>query len=225
MGLKTPRTIALSSALAYVAPFVVFIALRWLPFPPEWLALVRLLAVAATLGVFSRRVLRWRPSFPIGSILLGVAVMVIWIAPDSLWHGYRDMWLFHNGLTGIAESSLPVRLKSNPWFIVMRVIESAILVPIVEELFWRGWVMRWFIRPDFESVPLGRYTALSFWAVALLFASEHGPYWDVGLIAGVAYNWWMVRTRNLADCILTHAVTNALLAGYVLLFDQWQYWL
>jgi CAAX prenyl protease-like protein len=85
--------------------------------------------------------------------------------------------------------------------------------------------MRYLIRADFESVPLGRYTPLSFWVVALLFASEHGPYWEVGLVAGVAYNWWLVRTRNLADCMLAHAVTNALLAGYVLVFGQWQYWL
>src|ERR1022692_4247599 len=137
----------------------------------------------------------------------------------------RDFWLFHNGITGIARSSLPVHLKSNPFFITVRVLESAILVPVLEELFWRGWLMRWVIRPDFESVPLGQYTALSFWAVALLFATEHGPYWEVGLIAGVSYNWWLVRTRNLADCMLAHAVTNALLAGYVLVFDQWQYWL
>src|ERR1039458_6009699 len=113
---------------------------------------------------------------------------------------------------------LPVHLKSNPFFITVRVLESAILVPVLEELFWRGWLMRWVIRPDFESVPLGQYTALSFWAVALLFATEHGPYWEVGLIAGVSYNWWLVRTRNLADCMLAHAVTNALLAGYVLVF-------
>jgi CAAX prenyl protease-like protein len=85
--------------------------------------------------------------------------------------------------------------------------------------------MRYAIRADFESVPVGQYAAVSFWAVALLFAAEHGPYWEVGLIAGVAYNWWLVRTRNLADCMLAHAITNALLAGYVLLFDQWQYWL
>ena len=151
--------------------------------------------------------------------------MALWIAPDMLRPGYRDSWLFHNGVTGIARSSLPVNLKSNAFFIAVRVLESAVLVPVVEELFWRGWVMRWAIRSDFESVPVGRYTAVSFWAVAVLFASEHGPYWDVGLIAGVAYNWWCVRTRNLADCVLAHAVTNALLAGYVLLSGQWQYWL
>ena len=226
MGLKP------SPAVAYIAPFAVFIALRWLPFPPEWLAPVRFVAVAATLAVFSRRVIPWRPAIGhdrlkpvLPSVVLGAAVLAIWIGPDLLWHGYRDFWLFHNGITGIARSSLPVHLKSNPFFITVRVLESAILVPVLEELFWRGWLMRWVIRPDFESVPVGQYTAVSFWAVALLFATEHGPYWEVGLIAGVAYNWWLVRTRNLADCMLAHAVTNALLAGYVLVFDQWQYWL
>ena len=212
--------------VAYVAPFAVFIALRWLPFPPEWLAPVRFVLVAATLAVFSRRAIPRRFAFPIGSMLLGVAVLAVWIAPDLLWGpGYRDFWLFRNGITGVARSTLPMHLKSNAFFIAVRVLESAILVPIFEELFWRGWLMRYAIRPDFESVPLGRYTAVSFWAVALLFAAEHGPYWEVGLVAGVAYNWWMVRTRNLADCMLAHAVTNALLAGYVLLFDRWQYWL
>ena len=212
-------------AVAYVAPFAVFIALRWLPVAPEWLAPARLVVVALTIAVFSRHVLPGRPSAPVGSVLLGVAVLVIWIGPDLVWHGYRDLWLFHNRITGAAKSSLPAGVRSNVFFIVVRLAESAILIPILEELFWRGWLMRWLVRPDFESVPLGKYTALSFWAVAVLFASEHGPYWEVGLAAGVAYNWWMVRTRNLADCMLAHGVTNALLGVYVLLFDQWQYWL
>jgi len=47
----------------------------------------------------------------------------------------------------------------------------------------------------------------------------------VGLAAGIVYNWWIVHTRNLADCILAHAVTNAVLSVYVLFTDQWQYWL
>lgn len=85
--------------------------------------------------------------------------------------------------------------------------------------------MRYSIRPDFLNVPLGSYTRFSFWFTAILFASEHGPFWDVGLLAGIAYNWWMVHTRNLADCMIAHGVTNACLAYYVLNFDQWQYWL
>ena len=45
-----------------------------------------------------------------------------------------------------------------------------------------------------------------------------------GLLAGIAYNWWMLRSKSLADCILAHAVTNGLLAGYVLLTGRWEYW-
>ena len=139
--------------------------------------------------------------------------------------GYRDFWLFHNSIMGSAASTLDARLKANTIFIVIRVLESSLLIPILEELFWRGWLMRWLIRPDFERVPLGQYAPRAFWIVALLFASEHGAYWEVGLIAGIVYNAWIVRTRNLADCILAHGVTNAMLAAYVLLFDKWQYWL
>ena len=213
------------ATVAYVAPFAVFIALRWLPFPPQYLSPVRFVLVAATLAVFSRGVVPRRIIFPASSLLVGAAVLAIWILPDLLWPGYREGWLFHNSVMGAARSSLPAHLKTNMFFIVIRVMESMLLVPILEELFWRGWLLRWTIRSDFESVPLGQYTALSFWTVAVLFASEHGPYWDVGLIAGVAYNWWLVRTRSLADCMVAHAVTNGLLAGYVLIFDQWQFWL
>jgi CAAX prenyl protease-like protein len=99
-------------------------------------------------------------------------------------------------------------------------------VPILEELFWRGWLMRWLIdSKDFERVPLGTFAPAAFWLTALLFASEHGSFWDVGFAAGIVYNWWMIRTRNLWDCILAHAVTNAVLATYVIGAGQWQYWL
>jgi CAAX prenyl protease-like protein len=217
------------ATLAYVAPFAVFIAMLavrpWTTLLPEQLAVMRFTLVLAALIVFSRKAVAWRPSLPAGSLLLGVAIFAVWIGPDALWPEYRHLWLFRNPVTGSAASSLPLRLKSSILFIAIRVLESAVLVPVVEELFWRGWLMRWLIHSDFQEVPLGRYTPFSFWMVALLFASEHGPYWEVGLIAGVAYNWWIVRTRSLADCMLAHAITNALLAAYVLLFDRWQYWL
>ena len=213
--------------LAYIAPFGLFVILlairRWLP--SEIFPVLRFALIAAALAVFSRDVIPWRPAFRMASILLGAAVFLVWIGPDALWPGYRNFWLFHNPITGAAASSLDVRLKANALFIVIRVLESAILIPVLEELFWRGWLMRWLIQPDFENVPMGRYTPRSFWIVALLFASEHGAYWEVGLIAGIAYNAWVVRTRNLADCMLAHGVTNALLAAYVLLFDKWEFWL
>ncbi len=213
---------------AYIAPFLAFVGImaveRMIPLPPQWLYLVRFLVVVSVIGAVSWPYLSFRPRFPLASIAVGVAVFVIWVAPDILF-GYRHHWLFENALTGAAAPSLPPHLKSNVGFIVLRAFSCAIVVPILEELFWRGWLMRWLIDNDFLKVPLGTYVPFSFWLVALLFASEHGPYWEVGLAAGIVYNWWIVRTRNLADCMLAHGVTNAVLSGYVLLTGQWQYWL
>lgn len=113
----------------------------------------------------------------------------------------------------------------NPLVLVSRTVRAVIIVPIIEELFWRGWLMRWLIDNDFTKVKLGAYTPLAFWATAVLFASEHGPYWEVGLLAGIAYNWWIIRTRKLGDCMLAHGVTNAILSGYVIVAGKWEYWL
>jgi CAAX prenyl protease-like protein len=217
------------ATVAYVAPFLAFVGMlaveKMIPLPAEWLYLARFLIVTSLIATISWPYLSFRPTFPLASIGIGVAVFVIWVAPDALF-GYRHHWLFENSITGTAATSLPPNLKGNLGFIVLRCISSAILVPILEELFWRGWMMRWLIDSNnFLKVPLGKYVPFAFWVVALLFASEHGPYWEVGLVAGIAYNWWIVRTRNLADCILAHGVTNAVLAGYVLVTGQWQYWL
>jgi uncharacterized protein len=151
-------------------------------------------------------------------------VFLIWVAPDQLF-GYRHFWLFDNAITGSASTSIPADMHSSIWFLALRTLGSVALVPILEELFWRGWLMRWLINPEFEKVPLGKYAPGAFWIVAILFASEHGPYWEVGLIAGVVYNWWMIRTKSLADCMLAHAVTNGVLAAYVMVGGHWQYWL
>jgi CAAX prenyl protease-like protein len=213
---------------AYVAPFVAFVGVmaveRLLPLPPQWLYPVRFLIVAALIATLSWPYLSFRPKAPLASIAVGIAVFLIWVAPDVLF-GYRHHWLFDNALTGSASSSLAPHLKNNLPFILLRTSGSALLVPVLEELFWRGWLMRWLINTNFQKVPLGTYAPTAFWIVAALFASEHGPYWEVGLAAGIIYNLWIMRTRNLADCILAHGVTNAILSGYVLLTDQWQYWL
>jgi CAAX prenyl protease-like protein len=216
------------ATLGYTAPFVAFVAMLAIEkaagVPAVYFYPLRFTVVLSLILIYSRRYLSFRPQYPLASIALGVAVFVIWVAPDVLF-GYRHSWMFDNSLLGSAVTSLPVSLKQNVPFMALRAISSAALVPILEELFWRGWLMRWLIAKNFLAVPLGKYVPYSFWMVAILFASEHGPYWEVGLVAGVIYNWWIIRTRNLADCILAHGVTNAVLSAYVLATGQWQYWL
>jgi CAAX prenyl protease-like protein len=216
-----------SRSLPYVLPFAVFLAFLgikgWIPSGTEYPA--RVVVVTALLLLFSRHLVSLKTSRPLVSAAVGIGVFLIWIGPDLIWPAYREHWLFGNALMGRARSSLPQEVRVDFAFLVFRVAGTALLVPVIEELFWRAWLMRYLIAPHFESVRLGTYSALSFWITAALFASEHGPYWDVGLLAGVTFNWWMIRTRNLADCILAHAVTNACLAAYVLSTSQWQYWL
>lgn len=217
-------------AVPYIAPFLTFIAIMAVEkatgLPTAWTYSLRVVLTLVVLLAVSRAPLSARPVRPLASIALGALVFVLWIAPDVVFgSGYRHFWLFQNALTGAAASSIPVGLRGNVWFLALRTASCALLVPPVEELFWRGWAMRWLIASDFNKIPLGAYQASAFWLVALMFGAEHGPYWEVGLATGVIYNWWVVRTRTLADCIIAHAVTNGLLSAYVLWTGQFQYWM
>ena len=217
-------------AIPYVAPFAVFIALlstaEYLHnLLGAWEFPVRVAVLVAVLWVFSRDVIDFRVSRWFATIGVGVLVFAVWVAPDLLIPGYRQHWLFQNAITGSLKSSIPQDIRENLVVLVFRTIRAALIVPIVEELFWRAWLLRWLVSADFEKVPLGTYTASSMWISALLFASEHGPYWEVGLLAGLIYNFWMVRTKSLGDCILAHAVTNGVLSLFVIASGRWEYWL
>ena len=185
---------------------------------------VRIVVVGGILLLVSRPIIDLKVRFPLQSVLLGAGVFLLWIGPDLLWPGYRESFLFSNGVVGRPESSFSEASRTDTLALVLRAARATLLIPIVEELFWRGWLPRWAINPNFEKVPLGTFTPFIFLVTAVLFASEHGSWWDVGLLAGVAYNWWIIRTRSLGDCVLAHAVTNGCLAAYVVAEGKWQYW-
>lgn len=214
--------------LPYVAPFgalVAFLALQGtlkLPALAENALAIALTGVAT--AAFSCRVLDFRPRRWAATAGLGAAVFGIWIAPDLLFPGYRNHWIFTNPVMGQVTAGLPEPDRADALVLTLRTLRAAVVAPVAEELFWRGWLMRWLIQPNFASVPLGAYAPQSFWITAALFAAEHGPYWDVGLVAGVAYNWWMIRTRGLGDLMLAHAVTNLCLSAYVMAAGRWEYW-
>jgi CAAX prenyl protease-like protein len=197
---------------------------QYLPLANPGREVVRDLVLLAAIVGFSRRVVPTRAPQWGASILLGLAVCALWVAPDALVPGWREHWLFQNGVTGRLKTSIPPG-ELTPVMLALRTARAALLVPVIEELFWRGWLPRWLQDNRFERVPLGQYTPFAFWATALLFAAEHGPFWEVGLVCGVIYNWWMRRTRSLGDLVLTHAVTNAALSAYVIAGERWSFWM
>ena len=188
-------------------------------------SLLGVVIVSLVVWMFSRGVLPWSAPNWATSALLGIAVFLLWILPDVVFPAYRGHWLFSNGLTGKAEVPFPPAGQHDPRVLTLRTMRAVILVPIVEELFWRGWLPRWIGNmDDFRKVPLGTYSRFAFVVTAILFASEHGAMWDVGLAAGVLYNWWMKKTRSLGNLMLAHGVTNACLSAYVMIGGKWQYW-
>jgi len=212
----------------YVVPFgaviALLVSLPALHLPPLADQLVWIAVVTAILVVVSRPVLDFRIRSWGGSLLMGVAVFAIWIGPDLIFPGYHAHWLFSNSLTGSMAAGMSESGRGDVAVLTLRTLRAAVLVPVAEELFWRDWLMRWLVSPDFEKVPLGAWSARAFWIVAVLFASEHGVLWDVGLAAGILYNWWMLRTKSLGDLILAHGITNACLSAYVVLAGRWEYW-
>ena len=217
-----------SNSLPYIVPFGAFLgylAIRQLlGLPDLWEQILCVALMSAILAGFSRRVIDFRVRSLFGTIAIGAGVFALWVAPDTLFPHYREHWLFSNSLVGSPQGGLGDSARRDGVVLLLRALRASIIVPILEELFWRAWLMRWIVDPDFEKVPLGNYAPKAFWIVAILFASEHGSYWEVGLIAGLIYNWWMVRTKSLGDLILAHGITNALLSAYVVWGEHWQYW-
>jgi uncharacterized protein len=213
---------------AWVGPFVVFMLWlavdRYLPIANPAKELLRDGVLLAAIAGFSRRVLPTRASHWKASIVLGVAVFAFWVAPDAMIPGWRNHTIFQNVVTGHITTSIPPR-ELTPLMLALRLARASLLVPVLEELFWRGWLPRWLQDSNVARVPLGQYTAFAFWATAILFAVEHGPFWELGLVCGIIYNWWMWRTRSLGDLMLVHGTTNLALSIYVIVTGRWMFWL
>ncbi|MCZ2153605.1 MAG: CAAX prenyl protease-related protein [Bryobacterales bacterium] len=215
--------------IPWAAPFIVYILVlastEFLPLNTNVNHVLRLLLCSGILAICSRKIVEWRPRHFVSSLGIGITVFLIWVGPDFLFPGYRLHWLFSNSLIGNFDPDANAGMAAAPpSFFVLRFATSVLLVPIVEELFWRGFLMRFLIRSDFTAVPLGAWQFGAFMISAVLFGFEHGAYWDVGIAAGIVYNAWMVRSKSLADLIWAHAITNGLLAVYVVALGRWEFW-
>lgn len=216
------------AALPRVAPFLaylsfIFIAdmlgrlgvaaqeLRWL--------------YAVKIGVVLGLLLYWRRSYTelmwtplgaraiLGALLAGVVVFLLWINLDASWMRIGNPDGFDPRTDGRIEWSL----------VVLRIAGAALVVPVMEELFWRSFLLRWIDKPDFLQADPRLASAKAFAISVLLFGFEHNL-WLAGMVAGVAYSLLYMRSQSLWSPILAHGVTNGVLGLWIISGGHWIYW-
>jgi CAAX prenyl protease-like protein len=148
-------------------------------------------------------------------LAVGLLVCGIWVAPQELFHQASRKEGFDPGIVpGLT-----------PWMLAARFTRLVIVVPLVEEIFWRGFLLRYLVREDFTAIPFGSFSRFSFWAVVVAFTAVHAPAdWPAAFLTGIFFNLIAVRSRSLAACVTAHAVANLALGVYICATKQWGFW-
>jgi CAAX prenyl protease-like protein len=184
----------------------------------RWLYPAKIAAVALLLALFWRQYdelkhFRLTPAQTLTALVTGVVVLVLWVSLSADWM-----------IIGSPSGYDPRSEGGIDWLLVaIRIAGAALVVPVMEELFWRSFLMRWIVSPDFDSVDTSQLGFKSFVITVLLFGVEHNL-WLAGIVAGAAYSLLYMRHRNLWSPILAHAVTNGLLGIWVVRTGNWSYW-
>ena len=225
----TPFSSARSSpALVRIAPFALFIGL--IAFQSvvgdnagdlRWLTVLRPVAVALVLSLLWSHyhelhgTLRMPARHVVLAVAVGIAVFATWIVFDRGWAA------LHEGRTGFVPQDEHGRLDVT--LAVLRLAGFGLVVPVMEEIFWRSFLLRRIAARDFLGLDPRRAGFTAFALTSVLFASEHSL-WFAGLVAGVAYSFVYMRTRNLWAPVLSHAITNTTLGVWILATGQWRLW-
>ncbi|MFT3735782.1 MAG: CAAX prenyl protease-related protein [Rhodocyclaceae bacterium] len=213
------------AVLARALPFALFmlvLAIRSkLPQPLSlWLYPVQAGLAALAMAYFWRdygelRITRspWHPRAGVAGLLLGILVFMLWI--------HLDFAPLNLGASVAVAPPMSDGVPDWRW-IVLRLAGAALVVPVMEELFWRSFVMRWLESRHFLQVQPLAVSLRSLLVAALVFGLEH-HLWFAGLLAGLAYAW-LYRRFGLWTAIFSHAITNLSLGLWVLHSGQWQFW-
>jgi len=174
--------------------------------------------------------MKWAISWE--GVVVGVLVFAMWVGIDP-YYPKQDELLFKLGF-GKNPTEQPVVIW-NPFaafgagsvmgwmFVVVRTVGSTALVPMLEEVFYRSFLYRYLISPEFERVSLNRMHAVSMAMTAGIFAFTHHQ-WLAGILCGLAYQGLVIRKNRLGDAMTAHAVTNFLLAVWVVARGDWKFW-
>jgi hypothetical protein len=185
---------------------------------------IKTFITAALLILFRRHYTKIRWDYWWLGIILGIVGVFQWVAMERgvlhIWPGYPR--LSGNVFDPTKEFSSPMAMG---WFVAVRWAGASLVVPVMEELFWRDFLWRSIAAPaDFKLAKLGEWSrGIPILIVTLAFASVHIE-WMTAIVWGLMVGGLLMYTRSLGACIIMHGVTNFLLGGYVLFTHDWKFW-
>lgn len=217
--------------VAYVLPMAVFLVLLaavsflkqpegsfWRRSPEYWLYPAQTICCGGILFWFRREYDFAGIRRGIFAVAIALLVFALWISPQVVF-GRPARTLGFN----------PEVFAANPtlfWAtILLRFARLVVVVPLLEEIFWRGFLLRYLIDEKFRAVPFGAFSWMSFCVVTLAFGFAHSAAdWPAAIATGALYNLVAHRTKSLSSCILAHALTNLLLGIWIMRTHQWGFW-
>jgi CAAX prenyl protease-like protein len=217
--------------MAFTLPLAVFLLLLglvsllrkiggafWLASPEYWVYPAQTIFCGALLPWFRREYELRTPTRILFTFGVALVVFGLWIAPQAFF-GFAPRL---DGFNPEIFSGQPVAYWAT---IVFRFLRLVIVVPLIEEIFWRGFLLRYLIDEKFYAVPVGAFSGFSFLVVTVGFGLAHSRRdWIAALITGALYNCIAYRTKSLTSCVVAHAVTNFLLGLWIMKTRQWGFW-
>jgi exosortase E/protease (VPEID-CTERM system) len=176
----------------------------------------RVLVAAAAFLVYRRGYSELRLRWSWEAVAIGCGVFALWLAMEPYGASASSGTPVRSGLQSLS------RGWAAAW-LIFRVVGSVIMVPLAEELAFRGYLTRRLLKRDFQSVPPGQMTWWSLLLSSVLFGALHGR-WFAGTLAGIAYALAYRRRGELIDAVLAHGITNGLIAITVLATGWWSLW-
>jgi CAAX prenyl protease-like protein len=230
---KPARKPLVRDDLAYILPMAVFLAWIWVGTKgPEteygnawypWTYVARALTVGVMLVLFrhSYTKIRWNHWWL--GVIVGVVGIFQWVGVQIFLQNHVA---FFKPSGKVFNPEMFFANETTRWaFVAVRLFGAVIVVPFMEELFWRDYGWRSIVAPnDFKLAHVGEWDWKAFVVIPLVFALVHGNWWLTAIVWAVMVGGLLVYTKSLGACIIAHATTNLLLGLYVLYTKQWFFW-
>lgn len=201
-----------------------------------WMYVAKTAAAGALLWWWRGRIAEMRWAFSVEGVVVGLAIAALWIGLEGHVPSLGRLWDLAREWAGGPKAPTPKPLEAwNPvayfasqpalgWgFVAIRVLGRSLVVPAMEEVFYRSLMYRYIANARFESVALGTFHVGAFAITSLLFGLSHTDHWLSAVLCGAAYQGLVVRKGRLGDAMLAHAVTNLAISAYAIGTGRWEF--